>query len=204
MAAKPSVFDETYQQYLAQIANIDFKPKEAILGIQVEGNEIVIPFFGRSYIVSTKKIVNPAGKQPPLSTSVVLCKYLLLCPQIPSLDKDWVSYRDFKDTAPLISKFINHIERPIAQNFVGRFDELAAALIELGGKNPDLDLSYQLIIKLFPLPKVPVLFLFDDADDEFPAQCKVLFERRADQYLDPECLTIVGMHLADYLKKASD
>ncbi len=204
MAARHSVFDETYNQYLAQIAQIDFKPKEEILGIQVEGNEIVIPFFGRPYRVSTKKIVDPSGKQPPLNTSVVLCKYLLLCPQIPSLDKEWVSYRDFKDTAPLIGKFINHIERPIAQNFTGRFDDLDAVLRELGGKNPDLDLSYQLIMKLFPLPKVPVLLLFDDADDEFPAQCKVLFERRAEQYLDPECLTIVGMHLADYLKKTSD
>jgi hypothetical protein len=200
MAVKSSVFDETYNQYLARIAQIDFKPKEEILGIQVEGNEIVIPFFGRPYRVSTTKIVNPSGKQPPLNTSVVLCKYLLLCPQIPALDKEWVSYRDFKDTAPLIGKFINHIERPIAQNFTGRFDELDAVLRELGGKNLDLDLSYQLIMKLFPLPKVPVLLLFDDADDEFPAQCKVLFESRADQYLDPECLTIVGMHLADYLK----
>jgi len=52
------------------------------------------------------------------------------------------------------------------------------------------------------LPKVPVLLLFDDADEEFPAQCKVLFERRAKNYLDPECLAILGMLLSDFLNKA--
>jgi hypothetical protein len=52
------------------------------------------------------------------------------------------------------------------------------------------------------LPKIPVLLLFDDADEEFPAQCKVLFERRAEHYLDPECLAILGMLLSDFLNKA--
>ena len=59
------------------------------------------------------------------------------------------------------------------------------------------------MMKLHPLPKVPVLLLFNDADDEFPADCKVLFERRAEHYLDMECLAILGNILADYLKKAS-
>jgi hypothetical protein len=53
---------------------------------------------------------------------------------------------------------------------------------------------------LYPLPKVPVLLLFDDVDEEFPAQCKVLFERRAEHYLDPECLAIIGRLLNNFLK----
>jgi hypothetical protein len=52
------------------------------------------------------------------------------------------------------------------------------------------------------LPKVPVVMLFNDADDEFSATCSVLFERRAENYLDPECLAMVGRCLFTYLKKA--
>jgi hypothetical protein len=51
------------------------------------------------------------------------------------------------------------------------------------------------------LPKVPSLLLFNDKDDEFPAQCSVLFEKRADKFLDMECLAMVGMLLSEYLRK---
>jgi hypothetical protein len=54
------------------------------------------------------------------------------------------------------------------------------------------------------LPEIPVLMLFNDADEEFPAQCAVLFERCAEKYLDIECLAMVGMLLFEYLKQAAD
>jgi hypothetical protein len=160
---------------------------------------MILSFFGQPYRISSRGITDPSGKQPLMGISVVLCKYLLICPDIPSLDKEWVSYRDFKDTAPLVHSFVNHTERPIVRNFSNRLEDLAAACEKLGGKDPGLDLNYQLIMKLYPLPKVPVLLLFDDMDEEFPAQCKILFERRAEHYLDPECLAIIGTLLNNFL-----
>ncbi len=198
---KPSVFKETYQNYLDQIGKIDLDSRAEKLGGRIIKDEMILSFFGQPYRISSRGIIDPSGKQPPMGISVVLCKYLLLCPAILSLDKEWVSYRDFKNSAPLVHSFVNHTERPIARNFSNRLEDLAAACEKLGGKDPDLALNYQLIMKLYPLPKVPVLLLFDDIDEEFPAQCKVLFERRAEQYLDPECLAIIGTLLNNFLKK---
>lgn len=45
--------------------------------------------------------------------------------------------------------------------------------------------------------------LHNDADDEFGAECSVLFERRVENYLDMESLAIVGWLFADYLIHAS-
>jgi hypothetical protein len=185
---------------LDQIGEIDLDSIAEKLGGRVEKDEMVLSFFGQPYRISSRGITDPFGKQPPMGISVVLCKYLLLCPDIPSLDKDWVSYRDFKNTAPLVHSFVNHTERPIVQNYSNRLKDLAEACEKLGGRDPGLDLNYQLIMKLYPLPKVPVLLLFDDVDEEFPAQCKVLFERRAEHYLDPECLAIIGTLLNGFLK----
>jgi hypothetical protein len=53
------------------------------------------------------------------------------------------------------------------------------------------------------LPKVPLLLLFNDQDDEFPAQCGVLFEKRTEKFIDMECLAMVGMLFFEYLKKES-
>lgn len=197
---KPSVFKETYQNYLDQIGKIDLDLIAERLGGCVEKDEMVLSFFGQPYRISSRGIIDPFGKQPPMGISVVLSKYLLLCPDIPSLDKEWVSYRDFKNTAPLVHSFINHTERPIVQNYSNRLKDLVAACEKLGGKDPGLDLNYQLIMILYALPKVPLLLLFDDVDEEFPAQCKVLFERRAEHYLDPECLAIIGRLLNNFLQ----
>ena len=47
------------------------------------------------------------------------------------------------------------------------------------------------------------IVLFNDADDEFPAQCSVLFERRAENYLDAECLAIAGRLLFTSLESSA-
>ena len=200
MVEKRAVFKETYQNYLDRIEKIDLHKRSETLGGRMDKDEMVVPFFGKSYRISRRGIKDPSGKQPPMGICVVLCKYLLLCPDVPSLDKEWVSFRDFKNTAPLIHSFVNHTEQPISRYFSNRLEDLSSACEKLGGKNPGLELNYRLIVKLYPLPKVPVLLLFDDADEEFPAQCKVLFERRAEHYLDPECLAIVGTLLYNFLK----
>ena len=43
----------------------------------------------------------------------------------------------------------------------------------------------------------------NDRDVDFPAKCSILFERRADKYLDMECLAMLGWLLADRLRKES-
>ena len=85
---KPSVFKETYQNYLDQIGELDLDSRAEKLGGRVENNEMVISFFGQPYRISTRGIKDPTGKQPPMGICVVLCKYLILCPDIPSLDRE--------------------------------------------------------------------------------------------------------------------
>ena len=101
MSAKSHVFEETDREYLKQIAGINFEPLAEILGVKVENGKIAIPFFEKSFWVAEKSITDPSGKQPPFGVRVVLCKYLLLCPDTVPPGDDWVAYRDFKDAGPL-------------------------------------------------------------------------------------------------------
>lgn len=138
-----------------------------------------------------------------LDICVILCKYILLCPQIPPKGQDWVSFRDLKDSGPLTSYFVNDVERAIATQFNGRLCDMQNASRTLKGYSPGIEVSYDLSIQFDALPKVPVVMLFNDADDEFSATCSVLFEKRAENYLDPECLAMVGRCLFTYLKKVA-
>jgi hypothetical protein len=198
---KDSIFEKNYRHYLAQIGRLDLKDLANPLGIDVQGDEAIISFFKRPHIVSAKGVIGPSGKKPIYAVSVILFKYLLLCPDHEPIEHDWSSYRDFKNATPLVNNFINTVERPIAKDFAGRLNELQKAAKCLSSRSPDIELSYDVSVCFDVLPKVPSLLLFNDKDDEFPAQCSVLFEKRADKYLDMECLAMAGMLLSEYLRK---
>ena len=201
---KPSVFEETYTNYLARIAELDFVRIAGRLGTELSGGELMIPFLGNSYRVSRLGLSDTSGKRPDFSVCVVLFKYLLLCPDHDPLEDEWVTFKDFKDAAPFAGAFVNYTEAPLADHFTGNLARLESAARALGGRPPDTDFSYDLSLQFPALPKVPVLLLFNDADEEFAARCAVLFERRAEKYLDMECLAMVGSLLFEQLKRAAD
>jgi len=201
---KEHVYQQTYKDYLSRIAGIDLKFAADKLDLQMSGDAVIIPFFGKSYRVSAKEIADPAGKQPRLSTSVILCKYLLMCPMIVPLGGNWMSFKDFKDAAPLIQAFFNTVTQPLADSFSSRLADLEIAAKHIGGYPPVDDFPYDLSLRFDVLSKVPLLLLFNDKDEEFPAQCSVLFEKRVEKLLDMECLAMVGMLFCEYLKKGSN
>ncbi|MBW1738733.1 MAG: DUF3786 domain-containing protein [Deltaproteobacteria bacterium] len=169
MTTKETVFERTYEDYLAKVSGIDFNSVKQKLGVEVKRNEVI---------------------------------YLLLCPDIFPKEKEWVSFRGLKDSGPLTKYFANDVERAISTYFTGRLGEMEEASKILGGYTPAIEVTYDLSMQFDALPQVPVIMLYNDADDEFPAKCSILFERRAENYLDAECIAMVGRLLFTYLKKA--
>ena len=204
MNEKSSVFEETYTNYLSRIAELDFARIAGRLGAEMDGEELVIPFFAKPHRVSRRGLSDPAGSRPDFSVSVVLFKYLLLCPDHDPTETDWVSFKDFKDAAPFAGSFVNYTEIPLADHFAGNLARLKAAAHALYGQPPAAEFPYDLSLQFPALPKVPLLILFNDADEEFGARCAVLYEKRAETYLDTECLAMVGMQLFERLRAAAD
>jgi hypothetical protein len=199
---KAPIFEQIYQDYLKQLSQIDLQTIANRSGVQIEGDSILVPLFDQLYKISLRGIVDPSGEEPSHSVKVVLCQYLLHTPAVEPEGEDWVSYKDFKDASPFVGGFQNNTEKAIAKNFAGRMEALRRACVQLGGMDPGLNWGYQLSMKFDPLPRVPILLLFNDVDEEFPAQCLLLFERRAEKFLDMESMAILGWLLTDYLNQS--
>ena len=196
------IFGQIYKDYLKQIDQLDLQTLANKIGTEIKNDSILIPFFGQPYRISGHGITDSSGEEPSHSIKIVLCQYLLHYPPFEPEGKDWASYKDFKEAAPFVGGFQNNTERAIARNFAGKLKELREASLGLGAKDPGLDWNYQLIMMFDPLPHIPLLLLFNDADDEFPAQCLLLFEQRAQRYLDLECLAILAWLLSDNLHQS--
>ena len=77
-------------------------------------------------------------------------------------------------------------------------EKLKAALESLGGRKlPSGDVGYE--IDVFPC--IPVQVLFWEGDEEFPAQCNLLFDKSATDFIHVESIVTIASeilrHLAD-------
>jgi hypothetical protein len=203
MSEKASIFEETYKNYLAQVGERDLERTAQYLGLALSGKIAEIPFFGKPFRVSSKGVFDPEGQEPSHAVRVALCRYLLLAPKTTPVGEEWVSYKDFRDAAPFVGGFVSNTERALVKYFSGRLERLKEACVALGGRPAELGLSYQLVVRFEALPHLPILLLFNDEDEEFPAQGTLLFQKKAAAYLDMECLAILGWYLTDALNQAA-
>lgn len=191
-----SVFMETYQQYLAEIAKVDFHTAAPILGGQVFNDALIIPVLGTPYRISGAGIVSDNDPPPTFIERVILARYVLLCPQFKPKQEEWTSYRDLKDSGPLTVYFQHDVEQKIAKAFAWNCHGLEQAADRLGGYAPDIPITFDLARQFDFLPNIPILMLFNDADEDFPANCRILFRRSVETYLDAECIAMAGNFLA--------
>ncbi len=112
---------------------------------------------------------------------------------------------DFKRTSHFtnVNYFASDTAQMINQHFSGKLEALSEAGEELGGFRPEVDMPYDLSMQFEALPRISLLLLFNDRDEEFPAQCTVLFQQHAEFYLDPESLSMTSAFLAKDLKETS-
>jgi len=204
MKPKSPVFEENYQYYLERIGDLDFHRIAPGLGADRDGEEMALPFFGKFYRITKDGITGPSGKKPEYSICIVLFKYLLMCPDDEPATGDWQSFKDFPDAAPLISYFQKTVKDVVTRHFTGRLSRLLSACKHIGGTPPDIQLSHDLSMEFEALPRIPVLLTFNDEDDEFPAQCSVLFRKQIEDYLDMEMTAGLGNILAAMLVQADE
>lgn len=200
---KAAVFERTYQGYLKQLGTLDLSQRAQKLGLTVSGTELLISFFNSEYRVSSKGVISPLKKQAGFEESIIIFKYLLTCPEVVLENSEWAAYHSFKDAQPLLHYFARETTGPIEKTFSGNLTALENAGKKLGGVIVTDNASYDLSMKFEALSKIPIFLRFNDKDEDFPAQCTVLFKFSAEKYLDMESLGILGAIFAkNLIKKA--
>lgn len=193
-----SIFKQNDVHYLEQIGNLDLTARQWNLGITVSQGVSVVPFFNNPYKVSKSGISGDLS----YAARVVLLKYLLMCPQeMPVGGTDWIPYREFRDSGQSNGAGLSdYVAQTLAERFTDKLVQLQDACYRLGGVPPETKYPYDLAFEFQALPRVPVLFLFNDAEEGFPAQVTILYQRRAENFLDAECRVMLDGYLMEELK----
>lgn len=206
MTQRSKIFEEHYKAYIEQIASVDLLSVKDRLGFQVENQAAQIPFFGQIYQVSGQGIFSAQNERADYVTCVILSKYILLCPDQTYRDEEWCTFRDFKKESHFtnINIFNTGTTGRIKSHFSGRMANLKTACEKTGGVVEKMDLNSDLCVSFKALPRLSLLLLMNDADEDFPADCRVLFQKQGEHYLDPESLVMTSGILAAKLIRTDE
>ena len=114
------------------------------------------------------------------------------------LTGDWLAFEQLRGAGAFGPAFRRGNLAPFASTFAGHCSELEYALQSFGGVPlPTGDVGYQIDV----FPTIPMRVLFWDGDEEFPAQCNLLFDRSATDFIHVESVVSIASealkHLAD-------
>ena len=134
--------------------------------------------------------------------TVVMTIYDMLChssePELPPLGGKWTLVANF--AAAGASPSADIFSQKYADYFSGKAEELKQACIRLGGQIKPRLAGTDVTAEIHAFPFFPVLIQFWDADDEFPAQIKIMWDDQTMRYLNFETTYYLQSDLLERLK----
>ncbi len=115
--------------------------------------------------------------------------------------QEWVPYRELKDGLFYSKNFSETMESRIASRFGGDLEAFSKSALELGGRPVDQgDAAFA--FRMFPA--LPILVILWSDSEEFPADCRILFDRAATDRLSVFDLKMLSGELLSLLFKVSE
>lgn len=119
----------------------------------------------------------------------------------------WKGFIELPNTTSKIKNMVDSVEIPIAEAFADNILLLKERALDQGGTvEVEHAGSADIAFRFSPFPKVPVILLFWDADDEegFEAKAKLMFDETVTDHLDIESIVFLGEEIASRLVKQKE
>lgn len=161
---------------------------------------LALPYFGFCLQVFKNELWYPPGALADPWDAILLYNYIASQGQQPVAGA-WIAYNSLPNSVSK-AKTLARLEQKLADHFAGqaaqlkeRVERLRGELVAVGGEDADIQAAF------LPLPRVPVLLLFWDAEveEDFAPQARFLFDASVTTYLDLEAILFLVEHLMERL-----
>jgi hypothetical protein len=186
-----------------KVAPLDFAALAAGLGAvfgEAEGRPFLeIPYFGHPLTVFKDAVCYPPEAKSDPWDAILLYNYIASQGQ-GDVAGEWIAYKTLPNSVSK-AKTMARLEKKLADHFSGRGGELRERAQALGGEPVQVGEDADLQMLLRPLPKVPVLLLFWEAEpaEGFAAQVHFLLDARVLDFLDLESILFLVERLLGHL-----
>ena len=165
------------------------------------GGQLHLTLWSRPISIACSEwVAYPEGENQPLSAfdQALLLYYLTTADGAP-LTGEWIAFSDLPDGRFYNQAFQGYTGKELARLFQNDRVAFERAAQSLGGVHQPLgDAAYA----FQALPRVPLLAVYWQGDEDFPSSCQVLFDAAARHYLPTDAYAILGSTLTRRLIKA--
>ena len=199
---KPTVYEKVYQELLPRLAAADIAGAARELGLELQDGAALVPCFGRDFLVGKDGVALANGDQAPLNHRIVLAYYLTHGGRGENAER-YVPYRELPGGQDFARALSEIVEGRAIKFFSHKLELLKSAADALGASPGEQYAPGDASFVVQALPKLPLLMSFYEADDDFPAEAKVFYDITAPNFLDMECLAVLGLLLVQELEAAA-
>ena len=180
-------FGKNYKDLFLELKRKSIDEVAANSGATKSGKSILkLNFFEKEALVDFEKsrITLTGGKKPlesgkeTLFCSSIILHYLNQADGRP-LSGQWIAYRDLPG-GMFYASTIPGVLKPICNKFGHDSKGFIFAMKDLKGKTIN---GFKHNVLLFPLPRVPFLFMFEAADEEFGCEINVCTDSSTSHYM---------------------
>jgi hypothetical protein len=182
-----STYEQVSQELEKEAVGKDFKEAaEAIGGIYkaLDGEEtILLKMVHTVYELRKEGLYRNNEYCMDIWAKIIICDYVRRQGRMP-LTGEWLPLGLFPHAASLVKAFQSSAEKRISSGFARDLEGLKQRCAALGGSETEGKVRADYISRFDLLPRVPLYLSFWVADEEFDADCKLLFDSSADKHMD--------------------
>lgn len=188
-----SGYEQIYLDLLPKLSQCDLVESARRLGLEVlPGGEICADFCGRTFLISHEGVTPADGQPVNVNFRSVLAHYILSKgraePERQFLTLSRMT--GMPDGQKTFDKGM--MVKPLLRKFGNDYLGFQSAALRLGGVHQSASDGHEHRWTFTVLPKILLRLVYHEADDEFPADIQLLFDRAAPRILEFECLAFLS------------
>ncbi len=182
-----------------QVAGVDLAAAAERVGGRWQDGRLTVQILGKPFAIDQTGSFHTQLHTIPWVV-VPLLEYILHCPGIPPKG-EWIPYREMaggKEKYPLFKKRGEDVLRDLADRYPDFFNDIVHMF---DGRQVEEQFAADISVVLHPLPLVPMMLCYWQADEGLGSTLNLFFDRSADRNLGADPLFSLGSGFAMMLEK---
>jgi len=190
-----SNWEQYSQKQMEALAGIDLAGQAPALGLTADDQgRVPLTMFGRDYLVTAANITAIDGGAVPSGQKGLIAHYLMSGGR-GALTGAYLPIGRLTGIVNTGQSPSDNLIKPLTEQFGDKYQTFAEAAGKIGGVHEGRSPSGGEQWLFRPLPFLPIQVIFFEADEEFEAEVKVLFDSSAPGFVAYEVLELAEMML---------
>ena len=182
----------------AQVSKLDLSQAAERLGVPLVNGRLAVPMLGKDFYVDA------SGKMDSACHNILWLNFPLLNFVLHGQGRDesdhWVKIKDLKGGMDW-AQFFGHRCEGMMKEVIDKHTDMFELMVDVFDARPAEAFDSDIAVKLYPLPKVPMLICYWRPDDGLGSSLNLFFDANTDKNINVESLYYLSAGMVTMFEK---